>query len=286
MSSLEPQNHPNPWVEYQAFPLHGPLRSLRKEECFLDFGVCERWGPLPPPPTTQLWWIGFLLFQIGIWVVWILTDLGLPKTSSLTGQLSIQLRIRVLSWVLVIRVQKAQCCPVSPLCRVGCSPSVSFWPHWSQSSMKSLELMVNRKQKRHSFNKCYYPNSLSQPWSCSCQVCESGPKCKQHAMASAFAGRSEHTPYIPQHPHTHHTHTPLPPRLSHVPPQIGRSVESTTLTDVSKFSVFPKEVVRTWTTTESYVYKAWWLFIKKASTFISPGSLAYLDPSASDGRYI
>lgn len=35
-------NHLNLWVEYQAFPLHGPLRSLRKEECFLDFGVCER----------------------------------------------------------------------------------------------------------------------------------------------------------------------------------------------------------------------------------------------------
>lgn len=67
--------------------------------------------------------------QADIWVVWVSTDFGQPKTSSLTGHLSIQLRIRVFRCALVIRVQKARCCPVSLLYRVGCSPSVSFWPH-------------------------------------------------------------------------------------------------------------------------------------------------------------
>lgn len=90
---------------------------------------CKLRSPALSPYNSTLIKNRFPSVQAGIWVVWVSTDLRLSKTSSLIVQLSIQLRIRVLNSALVIKVQKVPCCPASPLCRVGCFPSVSFWPH-------------------------------------------------------------------------------------------------------------------------------------------------------------
>lgn len=105
-----------------------------------------------------------------------------------------------------------------------------------------------------------------------------GPKCKQHVMASASVG-SLHTHHQPPNsPTPLHIHTLATERLPY--PSTDRG-EAQSQQYHSCFQIFlsPKEVVKIQLPVR-HVYKAWWLFIEKASTFISLGNLAYWDQSA------
>lgn len=134
---------PTSWAHVPGFSLQWPdnpelwLTNPRKEEDFVDSCVLESWVLSPVTHSgkvevslhlTQ----GKLMFGVS-WEISIL-----PEIFFLIWCSSFQWRTRVLSCVQVIRGQKARCYPVSLLCKAGYSPWVSFWPHWSRFSTKSL----------------------------------------------------------------------------------------------------------------------------------------------------